>query len=206
MEWQLEQRVHSVGRYPLCGHDEHCITTRVQAASRWLCWRWAALTPACCSLPSTSSGAAAVWVTACPWSAGWLWSCPWHQLVFDSRVPSRTPCTQPCQDPSYAPLPCCSQVFPDYKERVVRHEAAHFLTGEPCVQSCSVWCRAACQWLWVSYGKRPKTVGCTTATTSSCSVTPPAAGYLLGVPVANYSLTLGKEHTDFAGEGQAWEG
>lgn len=23
----------------------------------------------------------------------------------------------------------CSQVFPDYKERVVRHEAAHFLTG-----------------------------------------------------------------------------
>jgi hypothetical protein len=42
-------------------------------------------------------------------------------------------------------------VFPDYKERVVRHEAAHFLTG-----------------------------------------------YLLGVPVANYSLRLGKEHTDFA--------
>ncbi|PSC72294.1 hypothetical protein C2E20_4561 [Micractinium conductrix] len=44
-----------------------------------------------------------------------------------------------------------SQVFPDYKDRVVRHEAAHFLCG-----------------------------------------------YLLGVPVANYSLTLGKEHTDFA--------
>lgn len=44
-----------------------------------------------------------------------------------------------------------SVVFPDYKERVVRHEAAHFLTG-----------------------------------------------YLLGVPVATYSLTLGKEHTDFA--------
>lgn len=44
-----------------------------------------------------------------------------------------------------------SQVFPDYKERVLRHEAAHFLIG-----------------------------------------------YLLGVPIASYSLLLGKEHTDFA--------
>lgn len=44
-----------------------------------------------------------------------------------------------------------SQVFPDYRERVVRHEAAHFLTG-----------------------------------------------YLLGVPVGAYSLTVSKEHTDFA--------
>lgn len=42
-----------------------------------------------------------------------------------------------------------SQVFPDYKERVLRHEAAHFLTA-----------------------------------------------HLLGVPVAGYSLMLGKEHTD----------
>jgi hypothetical protein len=44
-----------------------------------------------------------------------------------------------------------SQVFPDYRERVVRHEAAHFL-----------------------------------------------AAHLLGVPVAGYSLMLGKEHTDLA--------
>lgn len=44
-----------------------------------------------------------------------------------------------------------SQVFPDYKERVLCHEAAHFL-----------------------------------------------AGYLMAVPVASYSLTMGKEHTDFA--------
>jgi hypothetical protein len=44
-----------------------------------------------------------------------------------------------------------SQVFPDYKERVLRHEAAHFLTA-----------------------------------------------YLLGVPVAGYSLIVGKEHTDLA--------
>ena len=42
-------------------------------------------------------------------------------------------------------LKCCSVVFPDYKQRVVAHEAAHFL-----------------------------------------------AGYLLRVPVANYSLMLGK--------------
>lgn len=44
-----------------------------------------------------------------------------------------------------------SQIFPDYKSRVLRHEAGHFLTG-----------------------------------------------YLLGVPVASYSLMIGKEHTDFA--------
>lgn len=43
-----------------------------------------------------------------------------------------------------------SQVFPDYRARVCRHEAAHFLTG-----------------------------------------------YLLGLPTAAYSLSLGKEHTDF---------
>lgn len=44
-----------------------------------------------------------------------------------------------------------SQVFPDYRERVVMHEAAHFLVG-----------------------------------------------YLLGMPVAGYSLMIGKEHTEFA--------
>jgi len=43
-----------------------------------------------------------------------------------------------------------SRVFPDYRERIARHEGAHFLVG-----------------------------------------------YLLGVPVAGYSLDLGKEHTDF---------
>merc|ERR1719383_1223376 len=42
-------------------------------------------------------------------------------------------------------------VFPDYRERVLRHEAGHYLVG-----------------------------------------------YLLGVPVAGYTLALGKEHTDFA--------
>ena len=45
-----------------------------------------------------------------------------------------------------------SQVFPDYRERVVRHEAGHFLVG-----------------------------------------------YLLGVPVAAYSLTLGKVRAWLAG-------
>lgn len=42
------------------------------------------------------------------------------------------------------------QVFPDYRKRVLSHEAAHFLVG-----------------------------------------------YLLGVPIANYSLSIGKEHVDF---------
>lgn len=44
-----------------------------------------------------------------------------------------------------------SQVFPDYRERVVRHEAAHLLMG-----------------------------------------------YLMGVPITNYDLGIGKEHTEFA--------
>lgn len=44
-----------------------------------------------------------------------------------------------------------SKIFPDYKERVVKHEAAHIL-----------------------------------------------AAHVLGVPVAGYSLMLGKEHTDLA--------
>ena len=43
-----------------------------------------------------------------------------------------------------------SQVFPDYRERVLGHEAAHFLVG-----------------------------------------------YLLGVPITGYSLSIGKEHVDF---------
>lgn len=43
-----------------------------------------------------------------------------------------------------------SSVFPDYRERVLKHEAGHFLVG-----------------------------------------------YLMGVPVTSYSLSLGKEHTDF---------
>jgi hypothetical protein len=43
-----------------------------------------------------------------------------------------------------------SQVFPDYRQRVLSHEAAHFLIG-----------------------------------------------YLLGVPVTGYSLSIGKEHVDF---------
>lgn len=86
----------------------------------------------------------------------------------------------------------CSQVFPDYKERVVRHEAAHFLTGagQPFgllhsgrTASASVAAHPggrAAHWIVLTACHRP-------------------AGYLLGVPVANYSLTLGKEHTDFAG-------
>lgn len=68
--------------------------------------------------------------------------------AWELLMPPRTPCAQPCLDPSFAPLACCSQVFPDYKERVVRHEAAHFLTGEPCDHSCTFWCRAACQQCW----------------------------------------------------------
>eukprot|EP00951_Prasinocladus_malaysianus_P019293 scaffold155719_cov22-Prasinocladus_malaysianus.AAC.1 len=43
------------------------------------------------------------------------------------------------------------QVYPDYRERCARHEAAHFLIG-----------------------------------------------YLLGVPIAGYSLDVGRVHTDFA--------
>lgn len=45
---------------------------------------------------------------------------------------------------------CVFQVFPDYRKRVLGHEAAHFLVG-----------------------------------------------YLLGVPITGYSLSIGKEHVDF---------
>ena len=48
------------------------------------------------------------------------------------------------------PIEAFSGLFPDYRERVLRHEAAHFLIG-----------------------------------------------YLYGVPVVEYSLGIGKEHTDF---------
>ena len=88
----------------------------------------------------------------------------------------------------------------------MRHEAAHFLTGARCGQSCTVWCCTVCRWLWVSQGKRAQAVRCTQPTKVSRSLPPLAAGYLLGVPVANYSLTLGKEHTDFAGEGAGLSG
>ncbi|KAK9828518.1 hypothetical protein WJX72_000520 [[Myrmecia] bisecta] len=49
------------------------------------------------------------------------------------------------------PIDLFSSIFPDYRQRVLRHEAAHFLIG-----------------------------------------------YLLGIPVTNYSLQIGKAHTDFA--------
>ena len=48
------------------------------------------------------------------------------------------------------PINAFSSLFPDFRDRVLRHEAAHFLIG-----------------------------------------------YLLGVPIVNYNLDLGTEHTDF---------
>ena len=69
------------------------------------------------------------------------------------------------------------------------HEAAHFLLVRGWEASCLVlivscgeacWGGRACRW--------QKLPPCRRA----------AQGYLLGVPVAAYSLALGSEHTDFA--------
>ena len=167
----------------------------LQAASRWWCWRSEASTQGSSNLPSIVSGKhntpaeraasrqphvhappllpplpplfSSFQPPIAPTNAAR--QPPQLYSSYVSPSPHQIPLPRPSCPlllPSPLPLllPCCSQVFPDYKERVVRHEAAHFLTG-----------------------------------------------YLLGVPVANYSLTLGKEHTDFAeaklqASARVWEG
>lgn len=158
------------------------------------CWGGAHTTGCCLllssacrqmSLPSDYAHACAATATPC------------HPLSLTSPVLLFSLCANP--------LGCRSQVFPDYKERVVRHEAAHFLTGAGRAAPCAappaalVVPRRAAQ-------RRPRSFkrGLCPADlpATPCSV---PAGYLLGVPVANYSLTLGKEHTDFAGEPEGWD-
>lgn len=55
-----------------------------------------------------------------------------------------------------------SQLWPDYKERVVGHEAAHLLIGEPGPGCC--WGRRGvgldlCLWLWLSQTHSHKFLG-----------------------------------------------
>lgn len=69
-----------------------------------------------------------------------------HTLHPTLDMPSINIHLLPCLQP-----PPCLKVFPDYRERVIRHEAAHLLVG-----------------------------------------------YLMGIPVTNYSLMIGQEHTEFA--------
>lgn len=69
----------------------------------------------------------------------------WPQRRAQKRDILHTPCTPTHPSPLFSSSPA------DYRERVLRHEAAHFLLA-----------------------------------------------YLLGVPVAAYSLSLGTEHTDLA--------
>lgn len=87
-----------------------------------------------------------------------------------------------------------AQVFPDYRERVLRHEAAHFLVSPLHAH----WCLAALLkvnqlHLEVSAKLRTSWIFC-----AGCSECGLQAGYLMRVPVAGYSLDIGKAHTDFA--------
>jgi hypothetical protein len=120
-----------------------------------------------------------------------------------------------------------SQVFPDYKQRVVEHEAAHFLVG--CIRGGGrvvfgggVHGHLEGRRLVLASVEKAAVgavgsgaIGGSTAAAAAAfhqraprsgppGVPPqppaphPQVGYLLGVPVMNYSVAMTKEHVEFA--------
>lgn len=88
-----------------------------------------------------------------------------------------------------------SLVFPDYQERIARHEAAHFLSTALinlficmlkviALDMCDI--SSSSQILWVCVW--PLTI---------CVI---LVAYLLGLPILGYSLDIGKEHVNLIDE------
>ena len=105
-----------------------------------------------------------------------------------------------------------SQIYPDYRERVVAHEAAHLLLGMVarvyCVVTCynswlEKWCISLQSWISRDSMCTDQRMS-STAPAALLSLLVPvtdlymAKGYLMGVPVTSYSLGIGQEHVEIA--------
>ena len=118
-----------------------------------------------------------------------------------------------------------AQVFPDYRERVLRHEAAHFLVSHPQLDMLTIYMMlifvspklaakrrvpplAELQQQHKTLSDRTlhlhanfcmiKCMFCTAFSDGRLAALGRQAGYLMRVPVTGYSLDIGKAHTDFA--------
>jgi hypothetical protein len=115
-----------------------------------------------------------------------------------------------------------SQVFPDYRQRVLQHEAAHFLVrwkggdrGEGCVRvergGGRRWRRDTVRrhYSFAAAHANANTLANTQTTNThrqrhkNTRIPPPPSplcqvGYLLGLPVTGYSVAITSQHVEFA--------